>query len=53
MLVYFLIIRSRTSSVGKVGDSESEGPWFESHNCHWKKISGAVGQGTLPNDCPG
>ena len=42
-------MRSRTSSVGKVDDSESGGPQFESRHGHLRKKSAcAVGQGTLP-----
>ena len=42
--------RSRTSSVGKVDDSKSGGPRFESRHGHLskKKSACAVGQGTLP-----
>ena len=46
-------LRSRTSSVGKVDDCESGGPWFESRHGHLRKKSAcAVGQGILPKVVP-
>ena len=45
-----VLYRSRTSSAGRVDDSESGGPRFESRHGHLKKKKSAcaVGQGTLP-----
>ena len=49
MTITLIILRSRTSSVGKVDDFESGGPQFESCIGYLKKSVCAAGQGTLAN----
>ena len=40
-------VKSRSSSLCKVGDSESGGPWFEPHKKP-ENSACAFGQGTIP-----